>query len=583
MVGSKRLNIFFFFILFIFSQITQTASLHLSVKSVHGGGLQKIGLSKPFILEVTVHGISDMYAEPHIEGIQQLHKTGIQSRTINGDTTIIHTYRAVCDTPGRQKIGPAVLQRGNMRVVSNILELPVEEYEQVEKGYRGLNGNKKRSLISAELTVDKRDVYEEEKIVARVRAYVNDSISIQSISCPSLDKQFIIGKIADPIMGKELINGELCSYVEWSWNLYPRVSGSYAIPPFFIDYQEQIVPTWGNFFGMSDGKKQISTNAIILSVKEVPNRDELDGVAAISSASLTITPSHAHVGEGMILTLQFNGDESVENFKTPLLKDMPKTVRWYYSNAILSDGKKRSIEYVVQGLEDGIITIPRQQYKIFNPEIKQVIEVNTDSITITVDAKQQGELQDLQKDLLENQQGSVLLNSASQDICDYCFIIQSGEYRELLFREPMRWWIFFILMAFPLIFLLSIKIKIIDYLRKIVHSRRYMVKKVCKKMNKRLKEAERRVDYAELYSLFILFFADIKTVLADETISTDDELLVRAGLKGEEYKKWQEFFDHIIACSFDSKNNIHRSPDQIKALFVLAHEWVGRISRRLMS
>lgn len=565
--------------LFFFNGVMNAASLHISAKSVHGGGLQKIGVGKPFILEVTMHGISDMYAEPQIDGVQQLHKTGIQSRTINGDTTIVYTYRAVCDTPGKQKIGPAVLQKGNKTIVSNILELPVEEYEQVEKGYAG----KKRSLITAELIVDKKDVYEQERITARVRAHLHDSISIHSISSPSLEKQFVVGHVADPITGKELVNGELRSYVEWSWNLYPRSSGSYVVPPFFIEYQEQIAPSWGNFFAMTDGKKQLSTNAVIISVKEVPNRDLLDGIAAISHVSLTVAPSHAQIGEGIVLTLEFDGDESVEMVQTPLLKNMPQSVRWHYSNTIIHNKKKRSMEYVVQGLEDGILTIPQQHYRFFNPETKQAVEMDTESVSITVKTTQKHEIQDQQQITLANQQGSALSDTPSQQVCECGFIIQSGGYKDIPVYDPMRWWLFYIMMVLPILFLFISKIGIIDYIKRLIYSQRRCLKNVCKTMHDRIKKAEQCAEYTQLYTLFILFFSDIKTIMNDKAVSTDNQLLHKARLKKEEYLQWHEFFEHITACSFDAETHIPQSFERTKALFVLAHEWVDRITRGLIS
>jgi len=353
------------------------ADVSMRVIGTDGSRLEQAGIGQPFVLEVIATDMNRSMQAPSIAGVETLYvrRTGFSMSTINGKSTVKYTYQVRIDTPGTFTIGPAVVAGKGFKFVSNKLTITVDEQTIVSAKKAK---TKKAGYAFARLSCDKKKVFVGEKLICRLRFYYTDD----SISLNNLIEQKLAGfsrkDIKGPRTGVKDIDGKLYKYVAWYWDLYPTDHGTHVIPAYGIDFEqhEERDNFWGGlgrFLGPRAERKRVYSNGLQIEAEPLPPCDKkVSAIGTRLSAKAFVKPAVAKKGEGMVLTIELEGDGDMQAIEVPQLQGIPDELRYYDSRQTVIEAKKpgqlakKRFEYILQGLACGSWEIPKQSFVYFD-------------------------------------------------------------------------------------------------------------------------------------------------------------------------------------------------------------------------
>jgi len=466
-----------FFTSFFITEI-YCVSLKLRAVSTDGFNLKEAQVARPFILEVDIGDSSNM-DQPEIAGIQDFYtgQTGFKMSTVNGRSSIVHTFYVRIDEPGEYRVGPAYLKDKGKVYHSNKLKLKVSD-DQVLKN----DDDVKKPLdekVFFSIHADNEHVVIGEKINCVARFCLLDE---QNITQKIILRNIVKSEVEDlkevatkgTFRQKIKINGDIYTCIEYRWAMLPKKAGSITLPAYRADFDVQSDDDFGGFAAFWSGlykRKYIYSNPLTFDVRPLPQYDGVvDAVGQFESFNAFADRAVAKQGDGIVITLEIEGSGDFENLDIKELKDMPKSLKYYNSKQYISDSspkdgmKKKRFEFIVQGMASGEFEIPGQTFTFFDVQSRDYKILKTSPILLKIlpnvlhgvkshahngdagDASDVSNTPDNVVDNIPNKQNSKQNNKKKDDIKP---IQTYGQLRKVQERE-IPFWIFILLVITPL-------------------------------------------------------------------------------------------------------------------------------------
>jgi hypothetical protein len=275
----------------------------------------------------------------------------------------------------------------------------------------------------------------------------------------------------------------------------------------------------------------------------------------------------------MVLTLTVEGTEGIDDLKQPSLQ-LPQGLKYYESKSfaepLAQGGCKKSYEYIVQGIEEGVWEIPRQSITFFDTEAKlyKTIQSKPLVVTITPGISHAVNKSDTHED------SSCNMTSPDDDIHPLC---NDGPWYCIPERSlAWRWFLIAIIIPVFMAGYGIFKKFIFLHPEYLVYKRK---KDAFKQLRKKLKQLKKNDNCILLYDIFNQFFADrCQVSLGDMNADHIEGILKNAGFITNSIEQWNRFFHQLAEYAFSRK-----TLDSIIScdLFNRAQMWINQLEEKL--
>ena len=557
------------------------AGLTLRTVDLKGKPLQEVRVGYPFKIEVAVDDVGTYTTHPTVAGLELTSVRGRETKMqiINGRRSTQFVYTVTIDKPGSYTLGPAELVHNNQRISSGTTTLVV-----ADAGPASATKKEGSEQLFVRLVVDKQRAVIGEKIMCSLQLYCcNDAIKLHTIGEPDLSSFTVVSRKDAVQAGAKDIDGTSYSCIEWQWELVPNKEGDTTIPAFRVDYLMPFEEDNDifNFWGPRYTQKRVYSNACSLYVQSLPPHDgPVHGLGSLTRMTASISPARACEGEGMVLTLEVEGEGDVKNVRTPELIGMPDAVRWYDSknyckDACASESAKKCFEYIVQGIKPGEWEIPPQRLTFFDINNRRYKELKSQPLKIVVVGQAKtfasAPAEKREDDALNDIHTNIELQTDIQPLN------QTGPWSRGHERY-MPFWLLLVCMLVPLVMLIL-------WLLYTKYGRGHFrlvggvsKKKLFARARKAVQTAQAKDAQAQLYPIFMDLFAHrLGKPVAQISDATIDSLLAQQGFSQAIRERWQEFFEQLSALVFAKTTRQHYDHE----LFGLALRWLDILETKL--
>lgn len=530
-------------------------SIILKLSTTDNTELTQAGIGHPFLLHVIIEGASNTAQYPIIKNVDSFHvrRNGFQMNMVNGATSTTYSYLVRIDEPGTFTLGPAQITESNGPLESEPIRILVgSEQKAVESRKNKPTANKSNIL---RLTCDKETVHVGECIHCSLTFFTSDPlVSLHSLNEP--DQQsltgFTIKNKSEPITGTKMLNGIEHRFAQWNWDLYATRPGTLVLPAYAVDYNTQTNNTMFGFLFAANSVKRVYSNTIPLNVHPLPaHRNKPALIGFIDQFTAKIEPAHAHVGQGMALTLAITGQGDFQSCGMLELKGLPADLKWYDSkhhrepvpsNSALST---HVMEYVIQALNPGTYTLAPQEIFYFDTRERTFKTHKTNAITIQIMPAPAS-----QKNVPEACPQEISTSGAIEEQ-----IIKPLAQKGPWATEPLHhvpWKLFWSLMALLAVVWLLLTL--------ITTNQYWLYKKVAtllpsnsiySKARKQLQKAHELGNYTAFYTIFInLLASHFRLDGASLSPENIEQTLINAGLTNKAVQDWKLFYSQIAESGF---------------------------------
>lgn len=560
-----------FFLYFLFCSLSaHSVKVHLEACDANGERRNQFAIGQPFMLEVSVEGISGSVPTPTINGIERfsVKRTGYYMSSINGKTKTKISFQVRIDEPGDFTMGPAVINYQQKKYESDHVTVVVKESVSVSQSLKS-NQSTTTQHAFLHLSTDTDHVVVGQKMSGTLCFYYQDpSTKLVHIGKPDA-MGFEIKNLKEPLAGLREINGVTYQYAQWEWDMFPTKPGQLIIPAYYADYEllNQSSRGLGNFFifvnGISD-RKRLYSNAIKIQVDPLPPHDEkVEAIGQFTEINASIKPSIAKEGEGIVLAIELVGEGNFDSISAPTVR-LPQELKCYPShNSIIKKNNElcKKFEYIVQGMKCGDWEIPQQSFTYFDVEKHVYKTLSTSPLVVTIVPNPHA----IKNELMDYEDGNRAVDKKYDE--QYLALNTTGPWHEIKEHAPISWWIFYFLFALPFIYFLSSWVLAHwcdDYLRK----------RVCRQARKQIKMSSASGDTSHFYyifeQLFVVLLNNGDEVIASENIRN---YLKARGFSDELLIEWDAFFGSITQTAFCFTGNEKNNSDFCKA----AQQWIDRL------
>lgn len=562
------------------------ADVHLYVKDLNGLPLKTVQANYPFKVELEVEDADRRVEHPTIKGLEAFSNEGRESRMniINGQTTITYGYRVRAAHPGQYSFGPIELTVRGAKLISN--PATVEVVPAAAQSAQSKD-DAAATTAFARLTLDKDHAVVGEKIKGVLRFYYRDAvIDLRNVGEPQLD-QFTCANRKGPMAGMQAIDGTDYHYIEWQWDLYPKKAGDICLSAYRFDYTvpsqektDDLFAAFAFFARERRVQKRLYSNAVNLTVRALPDHEgPVHAIGNFSRFSARMKPPVAQEGEGMVLTLEVEGDGDLDSVELSPLA-LGSEFSWYDSKNFCAQAQnkdsaqKKSFEYIVQGMKPGNWVIPSQQFTYFDVTQGRYKTYTTSPIEVTIKPNARlAAAHAVPKEKIGENPGAV----------EQAVDVQEDEIRPIYQDGPMHsykerampWWFFVLLIFVPLIAILFAKMKGIRTTSG--KPAKTNKKEAFARARTALKTAEEKQAYGQIYPIFInLFVACLE--LAQDVITEDaiEDALVQAKMSPADLGRWRGFFNRIAEIVFAAKGRVEQDA---QGLFKQAEDWLNTLEK----
>ena len=286
-------------------------------------------------------------------------------------------------TLGKLKIGSALVTVNGKIYKSEPFDVIVKEGDK-----RAENTDYFSKDVFLNLDVDDKEVYENQPVVAVLRAYsknFNNFRKVENIKVPKQNDARI-----KPISYKkqdiENTDGEYSSQVIATFVIFPEKSGNIEIEPV-----SALIKT--------PGVSKISSNKVKLNVKTLPKGSPENFKNAVGKFNITINSSAkentAELGKPIDVAVKISGLGNLDENKLP--KIIESADYTFFAPKIVSqlstskDGVKGSVvaKYLLIPKKEGSLKIETEGFAFFNPENNQYVDLGNAFLNLNVlNAKQ---------------------------------------------------------------------------------------------------------------------------------------------------------------------------------------------------
>jgi hypothetical protein len=359
-----------------------------------------VNAGQQFNVTWTVNSGGGEFSPPSFSGFYKLMgpQTSYSSSTqiINGkmshQISYSYIYYLQAIKEGKYVIPPAKFKLKSKEYFSDSLH--IEVVNNSAQNQAGTSGNSKPadntvveytgSDIFVTLSVNRKEVYQSEHIVATVKIYTRVNLSgINEIKFPSFNG-FLKTDIETPpltSLRQEEVNGTIYGTgVVQQFLLYPQVSGEINIDPVQLTVlvqqkSAQSDPVFGDFFTTYQTVPQaIASKPLKIKVKPLPGiqPDDFSGVVGKLDLKAVLNKDSVNVNDALNFKVTISGSGNLKIAATPVLKLSPDVE--LFDPKITDDIKnsqngtsgQKIFEYLLIPRHYGDFTIPPITYSYFN-------------------------------------------------------------------------------------------------------------------------------------------------------------------------------------------------------------------------
>jgi hypothetical protein len=388
----KRALLYCIFFLISLSLTGQDVVLNVEYPSFVTAGQQ-------FNVTWTVNSGGGEFSPPSFSGFYKLMgpQTSYSSSTqiINGkmshQISYSYIYYLQAVKEGKFVIPPAKFKLKNKEFFSDSLHIEVSNNPAQKQGTAGNNATTDNTVVEysgseifVTLSVNRKEVYQSEHIVATVKIYTRVNLSgINEIKFPSFNG-FLKTDIETPpltSLQQEEVNGIIYGTgVVQQFLLYPQVTGEISIDPVQLTVliqqkSSQADPIFGDFFASYQTVPQaIASKPLKIKVKPLPGiqPDDFSGVVGKIDLKAVLNKDSVNVNDAVNFKVTISGSGNLKIAATPVLKlspDIevfdPKITDDIKNNQNGTSGQK-VFEYLLIPRHYGDFTIPPIAYSYFN-------------------------------------------------------------------------------------------------------------------------------------------------------------------------------------------------------------------------
>ena len=561
------------FTLSIFSM--QAVKLVLNLYDDQGNVLKQAAVGEPFIVELIISNVTNTLGEPVLSHSPELSITIREHRltTFNNTKSLKIVYQVLSNTEGTYTIGPASFPEAISQEKSNILSIKVAAEVIRDRQH---NDTKNEPFFTLDIT--KNEAFVGELINGFVAFYYLDDTTVLKI----IQKLELAGMRAyvnreNYITGNEVKNGVNYKYIKFMVQLVAEQEGSFILPALRADYEKKIfssqrMPGFGFFTFDSVERQHVYSRPVKLQIYSLPfYAEEVNAIGHFSRITLAIEATKVKRGEGIVLSLEFEGEGDLAAIKTPSILNLPEDIKYYESNYTITPAPNMQsavgrFEYILQGLRAGTWTIPSQKFTVFDTVEGRYLQFNTDPITITVE--DDALLNDKQPENSLSSSKKNGMNTIMDETNDIYLIAKEGSCHFYYERSFISLWIFVLIILFPLLILISMAV------RYVIKS--YLHRTACQRLkNKSFGIAKTALVQAlvankpeELYHIFKQLIA-ARLMINEEQVSVDmiANLLKKHGMSLSAIEEWYLFFSRLCEARFSQG-------DENVSIFTQAQRWL---------
>ena len=286
-------------------------------------------------------------------------------------------------TLGKLKIGSALVTVNGKIYKSEPFDVIVKEGDK-----RAENTDYFSKDVFLNLDVDDKEVYENQPVVAVLRAYSKNFNNFRKVENIKITKQndARIKPISYKKQDIENTDGEYSSQVIATFVIFPEKSGNIEIEPV-----SALIKT--------PGVSKISSNKVKLNVKTLPKGSPENFKNAVGKFNITINSSAkentAELGKPIDVAVKISGLGNLDENKLP--KIIESADYTFFAPKIVShlstskDGVKGSVvaKYLLIPKKEGNLKIETEGFAFFNPENNQYVDLGNAFLNLNVlNAKQ---------------------------------------------------------------------------------------------------------------------------------------------------------------------------------------------------
>jgi len=354
-----------------------------------------------FTIMWTVNAGGGEFSAPSFNGLYKLmgpqtsysSSTQILNGKMSNSTSYSYVYYLQAVKEGKYVISPATFTLKSKTYSSDSVHIEaVGGTFQKQNATTGSNNPVNDSEVESSgndlfinLSVDHREVYLSEPIVATVKIYSRVNIAgINEINYPSFNS-FLKSDIETPpltSLRQENVNGTIYgSGVVQQFLLYPQVTGEINIDPVKISVllQQKVGgqsdPFFGDFFSSYQTvPKAVASKSVKIKVNPLPGvkPNDFSGVVGKLDLKATLNKESVNVNDAINFKITISGNGNLKIASAPVLKLSPDIE--VYDPKISDDLKngpngttgQKSFEYLIIPRHYGDFTIPPVSYSYFN-------------------------------------------------------------------------------------------------------------------------------------------------------------------------------------------------------------------------
>jgi len=535
----------------------------LDIRSADGTPLSIVGSGIPFQIIVTMHNCTD---QPHVEldgnYFASLRRVSVQTRIINGNSTISYIYSARIDRTGTYIIGPADITAHNAHYTTNSCSVEVGSHQKVVGA---------RCFV--ELSCDDESLYLGQETTLRARVYnAGSAPEVEALHIPKIDG-VIVGDMKFTENGTEQRSGTRYQYKEFCAPLSATIIGTIKIPSLSADVRDEQGRRGGFFFFTAiSPTKQIYSNTLDLTITQIPHGNKPYAlIGDYHSAQASVEPSVVTIGQAIQYRITVLGKGNTPLTKAPLLSDVPQSCK-YYDSALtrLSQNEGVVFEYIIQPRQPGIWEIPPQEIFYFDPTKKKGYILRTESTVITAQGDALSSTSDEKKKMNDTTTHTIAT-------------VQLQYHPDLSHENPtpyapwkIPWFWYWVTIAMSIGFggiLFAMHMARSHY----AQNHFYYRKKKAFHTARTAINALERTRTGSLHTIFTRLFADLFTI--DSALVTESYIttnLVQSGLLSQDgIQSWYRFWHIIVQEQYGSIKN-----KQIdKTIYTEARLWITAFSK----
>src|SRR5690606_5603374 len=213
-----------------------------------------------------------------------------------------------------------------------------------------------------------------------------------------------------------------------------------------------------------------------------------------------IAPPVAKEGEGMVLTIEVNGEGNLSVIKIPELS-MPSGLKYYDSNTTIIEASnegevsKKRFEFIVQGIQEGDWEIPEQSFVYFDIKKGSYVTLRTCPLSVSIQPS-------LNKGYVHNDVVENVLEKKEKKAIDQCLLSplnEQGPWYPVSEGMSLPWAIFYLLSLSPFLYI-GLRFLVNNSSRIAYYSLRGSKKQACRRANKKIKQCAQSGNGAVIYS-----------------------------------------------------------------------------------